>query len=152
MCNNNDCKNDVYDAGSKCSLHNEKSDYQSDFHDGRILVTFRDELIEYIIDKLESSGNIEHDPDLLLNFLKSDIDIGRIAEYFLTKTIVLTRISFPCRDSRDTFDYQKVLRKIGKIHFNYCQFKGNGIELKKTQVFYQDCVFSIVNILLMQKY
>ncbi len=86
-----------------------------------------------------------------LNFVKNDVNsefnstihsiIYYFDEYFKNKNIVFSQIFFPTYDYRDNFNYMKIIRKLKKIHFNYCKFSATFLELKNIEVFFQNCEF-----------
>ncbi len=149
MCQTNGCDLENYEDLDKCILHCEKSEYSVDFHKTGFLRNFNDELIQYIAEQLNQYNSIDialpYD-DLVKYFSKG---IGEIAEanrqIFIenikTHPVIFNHIAFPARDSRDSFDYVKVLQKLGQIHFNYCEFQSTWLELQESELFFQDCIF-----------
>lgn len=141
-CNLDKCELEAFEGEDRCILHCQKGEYPDDWHRVGFLNSFYEELIEYIVnyifkhiydrEPLQKSDVRQH----LLGNLKSDV-----ADFLRERTVVFTQIFFPERDSRDTFDYKPALDKIGKIHFNYCEFFLSSLDLRSTKLFFQDCVF-----------
>ena len=154
----NSCKKCTDDK--KCILHIKKSDYQTDFHKVGFLDAFYEELFNYVFDFEEINKYIEHqiekdyiygeeelkcclnkyfenqEASLNRKNIKSILDV-----YFTNKTIVFDNIIFPDYRSRNKFNYMKIIKKLKKIHFNYCKFSATFLELKDIEVFFQDCEF-----------
>ncbi len=154
----NSCKKCTDDK--KCILHIKKSDYQTDFHKVGFLDAFYEELFNYVFDFEEINKYIEHqiekdyiygeeelkcclnkyfenqEASLNRKNIKSILDV-----YFTNKTIVFDNIIFPDYRSRNKFNYMKIIKKLKKIHFNYCKFSATFLELKDIEVFFQDCDF-----------
>lgn len=145
ICSTNECERDVFENTKKCVLHCEKSDYSHDFQNKGILREFYDALIEYIAESAfewktpdnPTLVNVEY----FKSYLKEDIGSDEIIEFCKNETTVFNSIFFPCRDSRDNFDYLKILKKIKGAHFNYCKFTVHSIEIPEVETFYQDCEF-----------
>lgn len=57
------------------------------------------------------------------------------------RSLVLPDIEFPFRDSRDSFDYIKLLEKIQEIHFLRCIFHLKKLDLYPNKLFYDECIF-----------
>lgn len=144
-CTHRDCNNKTWGKESKCSLHCKKNIYSTDYQSG-LLSDFFDNFINYLLEDLYELHN---------NNLTSQISKQKLEEYLHSRTydnktlnnilseilVVPTSIFFPTRDSRDTFDYRRILNLFGQIHFNYCEFYLSFLELKNTECFFQDCVF-----------
>ncbi|MDN2665007.1 hypothetical protein OW492_16690 [Psychromonas sp. 14N.309.X.WAT.B.A12] len=145
ICSTNECERDVFENTKKCVLHCEKSDYSHDFQNKGILREFYDALIEYIAEsafewKTPDNATLVNVEDFK-SYLKEDIGSDEIIEFCKNETTVFNSIFFPCRDSRDNFDYLKILKKIKGAHFNYCKFTAHSIEIPEVETFYQDCEF-----------
>lgn len=156
------CKQNIY-FNKKCILHCEKGDYQSD-KTTNTLEEFYNKFILYVIDEafndiLHSDGfkvllftkainkekYIEEENSLktsLNEYLqKGQFDNIKYNEAFKKILFTPSCIHFPKRDSRDTFDYLKILNLFGQIHFNYCEFYISYLELQNIECFFQDCHF-----------
>lgn len=155
------CERNVY-LDKKCILHSKKADYQSDKRD-KTLETFYDEFIIYIInevfddfikdDKNLSLKSIVLNNDkyleekekarvLLHDYIKeSKFNNKKYNETLKKITFIPKCIHFPERNSRDSFDYLKLLNLFGKIHFNYCEFYISNLNLENVECFFQDCHF-----------
>lgn len=57
------------------------------------------------------------------------------------ETFIFSDIVFPFRDSRDNFDYFKILKKAKEIHFIRCVFYSHSIDLFPIKIFYDECCF-----------
>lgn len=137
------CQEDIY-VDTQCILHCKKNNYQKDRHSG-LLSDFYDEFLKYTIEQL-----FEH-----VDLLNEQFSKEEIRTYFqnnnfdnqdynkaLKNTIFIPNcIHFPTRDGRDTFDYLKVLKLFGQIHFNYCEFYISSLDLENVSCFFQDCKF-----------
>ncbi|MFW3346508.1 pentapeptide repeat-containing protein [Aliarcobacter butzleri] len=149
-----DCQNCTDDK--KCILHIEKSDYQRDFHKVGFLNEFYEELFNYVVDFEEIKKYIDYKPQDDEEELKSCLSKyfenqevyfnhknikSSLDEYFKNETIVFDNIIFPAYKSRDKFNYMRIIKKLKKIHFNYCKFSATFLELKNIEVFFQDCEF-----------
>lgn len=64
-----------------------------------------------------------------------------IDDEFDGNPLVLAEIIFPTRDSRDGFDYMKLLIKIQEIHFLRCIFHLKTLDLYPNKIFYDECIF-----------
>lgn len=64
-----------------------------------------------------------------------------IDDKFDGNPLVLSDIIFPARDSRDNYDYIKLLLKIKEIHFLRCVFHLEILDLYPNKIFYDECVF-----------
>ena len=139
---------------NKCIVHCEKNIpnknqtlndiYQKD-RNSSLLSDFYDNFIDYTVEKLfehnEVLGN-KLDKNNLKQYFQSNKFTNEEYNNFLKNTIFTPNcIHFPTRDSRDYFDYLKILNLFGKIHFNYCEFYLSDLNLKDTECFFQDCKF-----------
>ncbi|WP_198305528.1 hypothetical protein [Arcobacter vandammei] len=158
MCSHQNCNLKPYKTLEKCVLHCSKNDYQNDRSSG-LLSEFYKELKEYTlneifkdsdfldkeIDKQLSRDDIKKylDKDYFPKIEDLDYDDTNRKIYFKLKLsqIYFSNIHFPKRDSRDRFDYQKILNLFGQIHFDYCEFYLSSLDLKGTELFFQDCTF-----------
>ncbi len=142
-CSTNECSREAYKSNDNCILHCEKSNYAQDFHKLGFLNSFYEELIQYIVEREFSFKNetTEFNKSNFKEFLRGNDDEGTSDLFDKNLTVVISYIFFPSRDSRDSFDYLKILKKIGAIHFNYCQFNLYGLDLGGIRCFYQDCAF-----------
>lgn len=144
-CSIDDCELDTYEGDDKCILHCRKADYSVDFHKTGFLRLFYTELINYVVEFVFSYK--DETDQINKNALKEHLEHNdsdseqEITEFAKNSTIVLTEIFFPCRDNRDNFDYIRLLKKLGAIHFSYCEFTSYGLDLTDVETFYQDCVF-----------
>ncbi len=144
-CKIRNCNRPVFKDFDTCILHCKKGDYQDDRLDG-FLIEFYNEITKYISNKVleHRFENVSLTENQIENFLKgtsSPID-SEISNFLKYKTVVFNQIIFPTRDNRDFFDFAEVLAKIGRIHFDTCEFYSDSIFLPETKVFFQDCVFN----------
>lgn len=145
VCSINDCGREVFENTTECVLHCKKRDYSHDFQNKGILRKFYDVLIEYIAESaFEWKGpdnpeivNVES----LKAYLREGIGSDEVVDFCNKEITVFNFVFFPCNDSRDNFDYLKVLKKIKGAHFNYCKFSAHSIEIPEVETFYQDCEF-----------
>ncbi len=137
-CKKEHCIASPYKSSKYCVLHNKKNKYQEDKRSG-ILNDFHAALINLILSKVFTKhGETQSaNKSLLVTFLKGNSSGFPIELDFIN----FFEIIFPARDSRDLYDYEKVLKKYKQIHFDNCKFHANSISLDGTQVFFQDCVF-----------
>ncbi|MDY0315802.1 MAG: hypothetical protein RBR32_12075 [Bacteroidales bacterium] len=143
-CSIDSCENDAYEGHNECVLHCPKNSYGQDWTTG-LAIDFYNEFKNYIIDffkKYSSSIDGKITMEEMKAYLDSrnynDLEYNNI---FKDSYFVPTFIIFPDRDSRDHFDYLKILNLFGEIHFNYCQFYAKYLDLKDTKVFFQNCIF-----------
>ena len=145
VCIINDCERNVYENLEKCILHCKKSHYAQDFHETGFLDLFYEELLSYIVDyaylhKNENGLINKNNFRAYLDGDSQDLLDGVIKSLKSTK-IVFTKIFFPERDNRDSFDYKNLLKKLDSIHFNYCEFTALGLNLGDVKIFFQECEF-----------
>lgn len=145
LCSIKDCDRNVFGNTTECVLHCKKNDYSQDFNNNGILREFYDALIDYIIESAlkwnSSVGSSLVNRKMLEDYLKSGESTDEIIDFCKNQTIVFHFIFFPCRDSRDHFDYLEVLTKVKGVHFNYCKFTAHSIEIPEVEAFFQDCEF-----------
>lgn len=145
VCSINDCAREVFENTTECVLHCQKSDYSHDFQNKGILRKFYDALIEYIVESAfewKKPDNPEAvNTETLKAYLQGGTGSDEIINFCNDEITVFNFIFFPCRDSRDNFDYLKVLRKIKGAHFNYCKFTAHSVEIPEVETFFQDCEF-----------
>lgn len=111
ICCEHNCQYPVFKGLDRCALHCEKNSYSKDWCSG-LLSEFYNILEGYI-----KVGN--NNSDLL----------------------ILSGIFFPCRDSRDGFDYFQILKRFQSIHFKNCHFYNNSMDLFPIKIFYDECCF-----------
>ncbi|KPW03540.1 hypothetical protein [Pseudoalteromonas sp. P1-11] len=144
-CNSNECTLKIFPEHDECVLHCKKGDYSEDFNNNGILFDFYNEVINYISDfiiKYKSSDDLGFlSKEKIEAYLREDTESSIFKKAMKEQTVVFSNVYFPCRDSRDSFDYLKVLNKLGKIHFNFCKFTAHSLEINKSELFYQDCEF-----------
>jgi len=148
-CSQSNCDNDAYEEQTKCILHCEKSEYSVDFHKIGFLKDFYDELIKYISKRLNKyqSIDIALPYDELIKFFTGGIETIAesnreiLLDNIKSHTVVLDHIVFPDRKSRDSFDYVKVLQKLGELHFLNCEFHVKWMELEGRKCFFDECKF-----------
>ncbi|CAH1385426.1 hypothetical protein [Candidatus Nitrotoga sp. M5] len=142
-CSIDDCSLEVYEDSSNCILHCEKSAYPQDFHKIGFLSSFYKELILFIVEQEFSykSETSEFNKSNLEEFLKGNDNESTSDHLNKDIKVAFSNIVYPSRDSRDSFDYLNLLKKLGAIHFDSCQFHVYGLDLGDIRCFYQDCVF-----------
>lgn len=130
----------------KCVLHCEKKGYSYDRHEPSFLLAFYTELRNYIVNYIISSGSrigqLPLSKDEIEVYLDNDVELRLITQTQMNRDVVFDNIVFPARDSRDHYDYFKLLKKLKSAHFNYCTFSLSGIDINELKVFYQDCKFN----------
>jgi hypothetical protein len=145
VCSFDDCAREVFESTAECVLHCKKSDYSHDFQNKGILREFDDALIEYIAESAFEWKRPENPEIVSIESLKTYLREGagsdEVISFCNNEVTVFTFIFFPCRDSRDNFDYLKILRRIKGAHFNYCKFTAHSVEIPKVETFFQDCEF-----------
>jgi len=146
-CNFNDCSLDAIENSDKCILHCSKGDYTKDSLKHNFLESFTDTLIDYILDKIHEYKKENEFPDkvrlkVYLNGTdKERYRVNEISSFLKSKEIVFASIIFPDHKSSDTNDYEKVLDKIGGVRFDLCEFYSSNLNLRNTEVFFQQCIF-----------
>jgi len=145
VCSINNCSREVFESTAECVLHCKKNDYSHDFQNKGILRKFYDALIEYIAESALEWKKPDK-PDLvniesLKSYLREDTGSNEVVDFIKNEITVFSAIFFPCRDSRDSFDYLNILRKIKGAHFNYCKFTAHSVEIPEVEAFFQDCEF-----------
>ncbi|ELA8137717.1 hypothetical protein RGL53_004541 [Vibrio parahaemolyticus] len=137
------CNNSVMQEQSDCPLHCGKNSYSTDFHNNSVLSRFYDELVTYILDQVYNlpftAPAVSRDD--FRDFLKDELESEVVEKFVRDQIIVFDHIKFPERDSRDHFDYFKLLKKLKGAHFNYCQFMYVYFDLGDFESFFQDCDF-----------
>ncbi|UTJ07789.1 hypothetical protein [Arcobacter roscoffensis] len=139
-CSIEHCNLDVYESDSKCILHCQKHEYSVDFNKIGFLKAFYDELVNSIIRELSS----DYSEQKLSLYFKDELDEAdsySVDEYIKEEVIVFNNIYFPQSKEIDSFDYTKILKRLGQIHFNYCEFSTSYLDLDSTKCFFQDCKF-----------
>lgn len=142
MCSIVGCELESYENEDKCILHCEKHEYSVDFHKIGFFNNFYKALINLIASSLASNeiGTkeqiIEYLKDKTNKYEKTAIKLN-----ILKTTLVLNNIYFPQSNDVDSFEYVRILRKLGKIHFNNCEFSISYLELETNKCFFQDCKF-----------
>lgn len=115
-CSEDNCQNPVFENWVTCALHCEKSSYSEDWNIG-LLLEFNN-----LLNNLLNNKSV--------NFISTHSDFA-----------FFHGIYFPCRDSRDNFDYFKTLKKFNEIHFRNCIFYCSYMDLYPIEVFYDECCF-----------
>lgn len=142
-CSIDKCNLETYND-DKCILHCEKHDYSTDFRDIGFLNAFYDALLTYIIQSLENKGTDDrfHSENLRAYFTENQPKDREALEHYIKKQVVVfSNIFFPQSKDIDSFEYKKVLRKLGKVWFNYCEFSIDYLDLDEVECFFQDCKF-----------
>ena len=144
-CTVDNCDLEAFEGMEKCVLHSDKGSYSSDRHKISYLSQFYTELVNYIVNDLFSyhRQTENYTREEITAFLAKDHSGEQHAMAVLIKseTIDFSNIYFPHRDSRDYFDYKKILIKLGGVHFIDCEFEEYGLELINIKCFYQNCIF-----------
>lgn len=142
LCSVNDCDRTVFDGSTECVLHCEKKSYGHDFNNKGILRKFYDTLIVHIAELIYDHKSVDDiEIEHISKYLESPSYPHKIATLLEDTPIVFTSIFFPEYNDCDPFNYNKILKIIKQIHFNYCKFAAMLIELPSVQVFYQNCTF-----------
>jgi len=138
------CLNHTYKNKDKSILYCRKNSYSQDKH-SRVLLNFYKEFIEYIIESIfkdEKDLNELLDRTSLKDYFNSSNFNNEEYNKILKNTIFIpSYIHFPARDSRDCFDYLKILNLFEEIHFSYCEFYLSNLDLTNVKCFFQDCKF-----------
>lgn len=110
ICTQDNCRLEKFKNSNKCVLHCKKNEYYIDYRSS-LLLEFYKKLKEYILYEIFVYPNLNNH-----EFTEAEIDefltnnhklknyneySQKIFDYLKTKTIVLTGICFPERDSRD---------------------------------------------------
>jgi len=152
-CSRDKCQLDVYQGG-KCVLHCEKKSQYS-HSDWQLYKDFNEALINNIAEQLEESSDNEDaiiDKQSAIRFLNgesfqvifsNDEEMIRLSSNTLFNTIIFDYILFPQGKSQDSFFYNKTIKNLEAIHFNYCEFNVSYLELDNIQCFFQDCIFHV---------
>lgn len=145
-CSFNNCDNTAFVGEVDCILHCKKNDYQVDINKIGFLESFYIHLTEYITDKLSKypPDNAFPAMDQLQMYMKGTENkdlINKLSKYLKDKIIIFDKIKFPERDGRDYFDYKPLLDRIGGGNFDRCEFYVSSLDLKKAEVFFQECIF-----------
>jgi hypothetical protein len=149
-CTFKDCQNDVYENDEFCALHCNKNEYSEGNSKG-LLEAFYKELSKYIDNSIDINNptySIRDKSDISA-LLKGEStkhyslsELGSVYSDTMKNTKVkIDDIIFPDRDSNVSFDYKKIIERIGKIHFNRCEFYASRFDVKNPEIFYQNCVF-----------
>jgi len=153
-CSHEGCEFDVYEESSKCVLHCEKKK-KYDYRDKEIYEDFNEALIDNIAEQLKESSNNEDaiiDKESAIRFLNgesfqaifsNDEEMIRLSSNTLFNIIIFDYIIFPQGKSQDSYFYNKVIKKLKAVHFNYCEFNVSYLELDNIQCFFQDCIFYV---------
>jgi len=144
------CKLPKHKNYNECILHCSKEEAAKDYAMAHAdLDEFRKKLIEYIANIVVKSreDELEHNDIYRYFGISSSIrkiepsKIKLVEKKLKESTIVFNNIAFPVRDERDNEDYEPILNKLGKIHFNYCKFYLSWLDIKEAECFFQDCEF-----------
>ncbi|MFA9373308.1 MAG: hypothetical protein ACERKK_04020 [Poseidonibacter sp.] len=140
------CKFNKYKEYKECILHFDKKEMSS-LHNPYFTEPeqFYNHLVSYIVESVfEYAGNqIENDKDTLRDYLKG-VQVPNkenVAKKLKATKIVFTKVSFPNTDDREQYNYETVLKKLGKIWFNYCDFYIPHLDIEHIECFFQDCNF-----------
>ena len=142
MCLISGCELESYENEDKCILHCEKHEYSVDFHKIGFLNNFYKALINLIATSLES--NEIGTKKQIIEYLKDETnryENTAIQLNTLKTTLVFNNVYFPQSKGIDSFEYIKILQKLGKIHFNNCEFTISYLELETIKCFFQGCRF-----------
>ena len=148
-CSYTDCKNECFGDTDSCVLHCEKHSYQDDRHSG-LLFKFTTALVDLLIAQLKAKPLTESffydtTEDVVRNYLLGDADgeTQAVADDLKKELISIEGVSFPDRDSRDFFDYQKVLNHFEAVQFVRCRFYTSSVSLTDADILFYDCVFEV---------
>jgi hypothetical protein len=145
-CAHTDCKNDCFGDSDSCALHCEKHSYQDDRHSG-LLFAFTTALIDHLIGQIKpiTEGFFDTDEDVIKNYLlgKVDGETQAVADNLKNRLISIEGVSFPDRDSRDFFDYQKVLNHFDAVQFVRCRFYTSSVSLSDADILFYDSIFEV---------
>jgi hypothetical protein len=146
-CNFENCGRQSFENEDYCILHCKKSTYQDDRYKIGFLESFYSELIDYSVEAIfrnypEYGSPSKSDVKVYLEGSSTNQDyINRISSFMKDKVVKYDNIIFPDRDSRDYYDYKKMIDRIDGVHFDYCEFYASSLDLKKAQLFFQECIF-----------
>ncbi len=143
------CELVPYKEYVECILHSSKEDILNDhylqFSD--LLGDFRKSFIEHTVvsifkHKEETKKVNKVTVRAFLTGAKNSDFSEEVKLYLSEQKVIYSHISFPTRDDRDLhLDYLDVLQSLGIIHFNYCKFYVDHLELGRTECYFQDCEF-----------
>ena len=143
-CNHDGCDLACWKNFDTCILHCPKGIGNDVYHKDRIdgtLSEFYLRFKEYVIDELATNG-YSGDENIDQQIIAGEIDIDNLERADLSQSFIAIQfIVFPTRDSRDWFDYFKILNLFGKIRFDYCEFSSTYLSLSRTKVLFADCIF-----------
>ena len=145
------CDTDCYGKGhseiyfdDKCVLHCNKNEYQKDKY-SVLLSKFYDNFLNYTIEQIFDDNELLENKltkeDVASYFKSKEFNNKEYNNIFHKTIFTPSCIHFPNRDSRDIFDYLKILNLFEQIHFNYCEFYISYLNLPNTECFFQDCHF-----------
>lgn len=155
------CTNNKFAPHKECALHCVKSNYQDDKLKS-VLSEFYSLLKIYIADFMNSapvsvplttSGSLIPSAKLYQANLGVDIsqilrnnDLDDKTRDLIKRTnthdlMVFSSIYFPTRDSRDRFDYFRLLELFSGVHLLDCHVYIGDWRLKDISFFFQDCIF-----------
>lgn len=144
-CNFNRCELDSVENDDKCILHCKKGEYQEDRLKIGFLNSFYTKLVEYIANYIfqHHAKEITVTKEVLRQHLLNPRNIDWISAIDVVKEafVYFQNISFPERDNRDAYDYQGLLDKFEGIHFDNCEFYTSSLNLKHSELFFQECIF-----------
>lgn len=140
------CKFKKYGNYSECILHCDKKQMSS-LHNPYFTEpeNFFRYLADYIVNQVFETNKETNDFNKKL--LEGYLIGSYIPEYDNLKTkllnckIVFSKICFPNTDEREHYNYETILKKLGKIWFNYCDFYIPHLNIEHIECFFQDCNF-----------
>jgi len=150
-CSRDECKLNVY-QDEKCVLHCKKKSKYRDT-DLQLYEDFNTALIDNIAEQLEESSDNEDaiiDKRSAIRFLhgesfqaifSNDEEMISLASNAFFYTILFEYIIFPQGKPKNTFFYNKVIKKLKEIHFYHCKFNVSHLKLDNIKCFFQDCKF-----------
>lgn len=140
------CEFNKYKEYNECILHCDKKEMSS-LHNPYFTEPeqFYNHLVAHIVNSVfkYDGDQIEKDKDTLRDYLKGVQvpNIENVAKKLKSTKIVFTKVSFPNTDDREQYNYETVLKKLGKIWFNYCDFYIPHLAIEHIECFFQDCNF-----------
>lgn len=141
ICSIHYCNLASYVDDEKCILHCEKHEYEVDIKRIGFLNSFYDTLLNLILQSIKKD---KFKIESLVKYFRNEIDEKHalpFEEYLSNQTFIFKDIYFPQSKSSDSFEYRKLLNKLGNIHFDNCKFATEYINFLHPKCFFENCKF-----------
>jgi hypothetical protein len=144
-CNFNGCESDVYKDNDKCILHCNKEKVLSGLQKLEFNEEFYKALVEYSLNwifQIPNEGGDRLKESVRAYLIGGSEEIAPVVISFIEgQTVVFRNIYFPKCDDNEVFDYKKILETLKGVFFIDCQFFISSLDLRKTNLFFQECIF-----------